>query len=406
MTFPALPPRRLRDHAGPPRRDARRRRVRVRPRARRLRPRAEPRGPVLPDGHARPEGHVQRDRDGLRRDGAPRRRRRPRPLADHGARDVPRPAARRRPPPRRRLHRLGLLPRHRRRRDGLRQVRRRCRRSSASCSARSLFGFVYGPLESFYKSGAMGAVRIDTDCSASRSRSSRPPSSRWRSAAFLGGEKLETIFAPRAASPCRRRPRAQGARLRGLRGRLRPRPRRPRAPGAAHGRAAKPSRQIGAAELAPEDRRIARDSWWVVDLRGARPAPRRADARGDRRGIPEGTAAHRRGRRSRRRGGSSSTRRATSRPRPKASCRSRAKSSSSPADTTPGRPRSSRRPSTPAIPTPAQLADVPDARGPELLTSPGPPPRRRPRRPSARPVAPGRRTEERRGLLKEPGDLT
>ena len=76
------------------------------------------------------------------------------------------------------------------------------------------FGFGYGPLESFYKSGAMGVVRID--------RLLGVPISVVAAAvvamavgAFLGGEKLEAIFAPRQgelapASPARVKARVFG----------------------------------------------------------------------------------------------------------------------------------------------------------------------------------------------------
>jgi rhodanese-related sulfurtransferase len=61
------------------------------------------------------------------------------------------------------------------------------------------FGFGYGPLEHFYKSGAMGVARID--------RLLGVPAAVVAAAvvamavgAFLGGEKLEAIFAPRAGA--------------------------------------------------------------------------------------------------------------------------------------------------------------------------------------------------------------
>jgi rhodanese-related sulfurtransferase len=76
------------------------------------------------------------------------------------------------------------------------------------------FGFGYGPLEHFYKSGAMGVVRID--------RLLGVPIAVVAAAvvamavgAFLGGEKLEAIFAPRQgelapASPARVKARVFG----------------------------------------------------------------------------------------------------------------------------------------------------------------------------------------------------
>jgi rhodanese-related sulfurtransferase len=76
------------------------------------------------------------------------------------------------------------------------------------------FGFGYGPLEDFYKSGAMGVARID--------RLLGVPIAVVAAAvvamavgAFLGGEKLEAIFAPRSgalapASPTRVKARVFG----------------------------------------------------------------------------------------------------------------------------------------------------------------------------------------------------
>jgi rhodanese-related sulfurtransferase len=76
------------------------------------------------------------------------------------------------------------------------------------------FGFGYGPLEGFYKSGAMGVVRLD--------RLIGVPTAVVAAAvvamavgAFLGGEKLEAIFAPRQgelvpASPARVKARVFG----------------------------------------------------------------------------------------------------------------------------------------------------------------------------------------------------
>jgi rhodanese-related sulfurtransferase len=69
------------------------------------------------------------------------------------------------------------------------------------------FGFGYGPLEGFYKSGAMGVVRIDTLLGVPAAVVSAAVVA-MAVGAFLGAEKLEAIFAPRAgalvpASPAR-----------------------------------------------------------------------------------------------------------------------------------------------------------------------------------------------------------
>ncbi len=69
------------------------------------------------------------------------------------------------------------------------------------------FGFGYGPLEGFYKSGAMGVARIDQLLGVPISVVAAAVVA-MAVGAFLGGEKLEGIFAPRAgalvpASPAR-----------------------------------------------------------------------------------------------------------------------------------------------------------------------------------------------------------
>lgn len=58
------------------------------------------------------------------------------------------------------------------------------------------FGVGYGPLENFYKSGAMGAVRIDQLLGVPAAVVAAAVVA-MAVGAFLGGEKLEGIFAPR-----------------------------------------------------------------------------------------------------------------------------------------------------------------------------------------------------------------
>jgi rhodanese-related sulfurtransferase len=58
------------------------------------------------------------------------------------------------------------------------------------------FGVGYGPLESFYRSGAMGAVRIDALLGVPAAVVAAAVVA-MAVGAFVGGEKLEAIFAPR-----------------------------------------------------------------------------------------------------------------------------------------------------------------------------------------------------------------
>jgi rhodanese-related sulfurtransferase len=76
------------------------------------------------------------------------------------------------------------------------------------------FGFGYGPLEGFYKSGGMGVARIDRLLGVPMAVVAAAVVA-MAVGAFLGGEKLEAIFAPRAgetapASPPRVKARVFG----------------------------------------------------------------------------------------------------------------------------------------------------------------------------------------------------
>ncbi|MEO8055921.1 MAG: YeeE/YedE thiosulfate transporter family protein [Acidobacteriota bacterium] len=130
------------------------------------------------------------------------------------------------------------------------------------------FGFGYGPLEGFYKSGAMGVVRLD--------RLIGVPVAVVAAAvvamavgAFLGGEKLEAIFAPRAgetvpASPARVKWRVFSgfAAVAALALAALALPARHAAVGA------KTVQRISAPALA-EQLVASPETWWVVDLRAA-----------------------------------------------------------------------------------------------------------------------------------------
>ena len=128
------------------------------------------------------------------------------------------------------------------------------------------FGVGYGPLENFYKSGAMGAVRIDALLGVPAAVVAAAVVA-MAVGAFLGGDKLEAIFAPRQgelvpASPAGVKMRvfsgfAVVAALALLALAL---------PARHASLAATPVQQVTASDLAV--RLVASpDSWWVVDLR-------------------------------------------------------------------------------------------------------------------------------------------
>ena len=74
------------------------------------------------------------------------------------------------------------------------------------------FGFGYGPLESFYLSGAMGVVRIDQLLGVPMAAVAAAVVA-MAVGAFLGGEKLERIFAGKAGEPVPSSPRATKVRV-------------------------------------------------------------------------------------------------------------------------------------------------------------------------------------------------
>jgi rhodanese-related sulfurtransferase len=128
------------------------------------------------------------------------------------------------------------------------------------------FGVGYGPLEAFYKSGAMGAVRIDGLLGVPAAVVAAAVVA-MAVGAFLGGEKLEGIFAPRAgeappASPTRVKARvfsgfAVVAALALVAIAL---------PARRTTAAARTIRGIGPVDLAAR-LVTSPESWWVVDLR-------------------------------------------------------------------------------------------------------------------------------------------
>jgi hypothetical protein len=128
------------------------------------------------------------------------------------------------------------------------------------------FGVGYGPLENFYKSGAMGAVRIDALLGVPAAVVAAAVVA-MAVGAFVGGERLEAIFAPRAGetvpvSPARVKVRvfsglAAVAALALLALAL---------PARRTVAAAKSVGTMDAGELGRE-LVASPDSWWVVDLR-------------------------------------------------------------------------------------------------------------------------------------------
>jgi hypothetical protein len=128
------------------------------------------------------------------------------------------------------------------------------------------FGVGYGPLENFYRSGAMGAVRIDALLGVPAAVVAAAVVA-MAVGAFLGGEKLEAIFAPRQgepvpASPARVKMRVFSgfAAVSALALVALALPARPTVA------AEKSIGKIGAVALA-KDLVASPQSWWVVDLR-------------------------------------------------------------------------------------------------------------------------------------------
>jgi len=128
------------------------------------------------------------------------------------------------------------------------------------------FGFGYGPLDGFYRSGAMGVARIDQLLGVPIAVVAAAVVA-MAVGAFPGGEKLEAIFAPRAGalvppSPARVKARvfsgfAAVAALALLALAL---------PARHTVAAGKVARRIGAAELGSHLLALPH-AWWVVDLR-------------------------------------------------------------------------------------------------------------------------------------------
>jgi hypothetical protein len=128
------------------------------------------------------------------------------------------------------------------------------------------FGFGYGPLEGFYKSSAMGAVRIDELLGVPIAVVAAAVVA-MAVGAFLGGEKLEAIFAPRAGAPVPASPARVKARVFGGFAAVAALALVALALPARHTVAAeKAVRKIGAVELGRQ-LVASPQSWWVVDLR-------------------------------------------------------------------------------------------------------------------------------------------
>ncbi len=137
------------------------------------------------------------------------------------------------------------------------------------------FGFGYGPLEGFYKSGSMGVVRIDQLLGVPTAIVAAGVVA-MAIGAFLGGEKLERIFTKRAGEPAPDSPRSVKVRVFGgfafaaaLALLALALPARTGAP------PARIAQRIGAVDLARQLVAAPQD-WWLVDLRpGEFPAKER-----------------------------------------------------------------------------------------------------------------------------------
>ena len=123
-------------------------------------------------------------------------------LSESPCRRLPLAPARRRPASRRGLHRVGLLPGHGRRCDRLGNLDGLAAIGGVMLGSLA-FGAGYGPLEGFYESGAMGAVRIDGLLGVPPVVAR--PSSRWPSARSLAGRSSRGSSPPEQARRLRRR---------------------------------------------------------------------------------------------------------------------------------------------------------------------------------------------------------
>ena len=128
------------------------------------------------------------------------------------------------------------------------------------------FGVGYGPLEAFYKSGAMGAVRIDALLGVPAAVVAAAVVA-MAVGAFIGGEKLEAIFAPRAGEPVPASPARVKARVFSGLAAVAALALVALALPARHAAvAAKAEARISAPDLAAQ-LVVSPESWWVVDLR-------------------------------------------------------------------------------------------------------------------------------------------
>ena len=191
-----------------------------------------------------------------------------------------------------------------------------------------VFGFVYTPLEGFYKSGAMGSLTLAEALGVPFPVLAAGVVA-MAIGCFLGAEKLETIFAPKAGKavpvsnpPVRNRQFAVLGALAVL-GLV-----TVALPKGASSVAGKPLAKIGAVELAQKVVASPR-TLWLLDLRDPKAAPATERIPGTL-ALPEGTTAEKY---------------AATLPCRKGFAPSPARSSSSPAASTPGRRPSSPRPS-------------------------------------------------------------